>query len=183
MKYTKEILAAAVRDAVSVAGVLRSLGMAESGGLHNHITKKIQEFQLDVSHFLGRRANSGKSYKGPTKLDWREHLRPREAGVRQKSYILRRALLESGRAYQCAVVGCPINNGEWLSKPIMLQVNHLDGNWLDDRAENLEFLCPNCHSQTTNYCGSKGLVELTSGAKHQRMYRVRKAAKREQANV
>jgi len=40
---------------------------------------------------------------------------------------------------------------EWNSKPITLEVNHIDGNAAYNVLENLEFLCPNCHSQTDTY--------------------------------
>ena len=97
----------------------------------------------------------------------------RGAGNRQHAHRLRRALLQMGRAYRCKAAGCVIVD-EWLGRPIILHVNHKNGNWLDDRPENLEFLCPNCHSQTANYCGSKGLAELTSTARREREYRRRK---------
>lgn len=34
---------------------------------------------------------------------------------------------------------------------VPLQVNHIDGNWKNCRPENLELICPNCHSLTPNY--------------------------------
>lgn len=34
---------------------------------------------------------------------------------------------------------------------IPLTVNHKDGKWRNNRPENLELLCPNCHSLTPNY--------------------------------
>lgn len=42
---------------------------------------------------------------------------------------------------------------EWLGAPIPLQVHHINGNTTDNRLENLQYLCPNCHSQTDNFCG------------------------------
>lgn len=34
---------------------------------------------------------------------------------------------------------------------IPLQVHHINGDALDNREENLQLLCPNCHSLTDNY--------------------------------
>ena len=81
-------------------------------------------------------------------------------------------MIESGREYRCENAGCT-TKGEWLGKKITLQVDHLNGNWLDDRIENVRFLCPNCHSQTEGFCGSKGFAELTSRARATRVYRAR----------
>ena len=43
---------------------------------------------------------------------------------------------------------------EWNNKPIVLQLHHIDGNHNNNNLENLQLLCPNCHSQTENYCGN-----------------------------
>ena len=40
---------------------------------------------------------------------------------------------------------------EWMGKPITLQIHHKDGNHTNNTKENIDFLCPNCHSQTDNY--------------------------------
>lgn len=44
----------------------------------------------------------------------------------------------------------------WNNKPINLQLDHENGIRNDNRIQNLRFLCPNCHSQTTTFC-SKNL--------------------------
>ena len=41
-----------------------------------------------------------------------------------------------------------------MGKPIVLQLHHKDGNNQNNSLDNLMILCPNCHSQTDNYCGS-----------------------------
>lgn len=161
MKYTKDLLAAAVLECASVAGVLRKLGIAPAGGTHAHISRKIKAFGIDTSHFLGKAANRSPNHKGSKKHPWQETLVLRLQGRRQKSHVLRRALIESGSEYRCQVDECGLR-GQWLGKLLMLHVNHKNGNWLDDRPENLEFLCPNCHCQTLNYCGNKGLSRLTT---------------------
>ena len=60
---------------------------------------------------------------------------------------LRRAVIhrDGNRCSECGIT-------EWRGKPIILEVEHKDGNSADNRPENLCLLCPNCHSQTFTYC-------------------------------
>jgi len=65
---------------------------------------------------------------------------------------------EMNVAFECVGVdqnGCPNSlrkQNIWGSKPLPLQLDHVSGDVLDDRPENLRWLCPNCHSQTETYC-------------------------------
>lgn len=65
--------------------------------------------------------------------------------TRLKSRIISEGLLE----YKCDSCGIT----EWMGKPIVLQMDHVNGNNRDNRIENLRLLCPNCHSQTETFCG------------------------------
>lgn len=165
IKYTKELLEEVVATSLSIAQVIRALGLREAGGTHSHISRKLKEYEVDTSHFLGQRANCGANHKGGKRSTPDEVLTKRMAGRRQHAHILRRALIEAGVEYKCA--GCG-NSGTWNNKPLMLQVEHKNKDWLDDRKDNLEFLCPNCHSQTPGWCGSKGFAEITTTAKWHR---------------
>jgi hypothetical protein len=49
----------------------------------------------------------------------------------------------------------------WLEQPISLQLEHKDGNHNNNAKENLELLCPNCHSQTSTYNRRKTAVFIT----------------------
>lgn len=44
----------------------------------------------------------------------------------------------------------------WSGKPLNLALHHINGDRLDNRLENLQLLCPNCHSQTDTYAGRNG---------------------------
>ncbi len=52
--------------------------------------------------------------------------------------------------YICVECG---NDGNHNGKPLVLQLDHMNGKAEDNRIENLRFLCPNCHSQTATYAG------------------------------
>jgi 5-methylcytosine-specific restriction endonuclease McrA len=119
-----------------------------AGGNHSHITKLIKDFQIDTSHFTGKLWSKGK--KGLYKKGAKEFL-VIGGERRQSNNILKRCLIEIGRKYEC--VECKIQDS-YNGKPIVLEIDHINNNWADNTAENLQFICPNCHSQKTKLDGS-----------------------------
>jgi hypothetical protein len=175
IKYTVEKLTEAVLKNHSIAGVLRFFGLREAGGTHSYITQRIKQLGIDTSHFTGIASNRGENHKGGSeKIPPEKILIKRSNGRRQVAMRLRRALIESGIEYKC--VTCNLTDN-WCTKELRLQVNHKNRNWLDDRIDNLEFLCPNCHSQTEGWSGNQGGTSLTSAAESSRKARIRIAAK------
>lgn len=145
-KYTEEILRDAVAQSTSVAGVLRYLGLNQAGGTHAHISRMIKKFGIDTAHFVRHQNGStGRRLHAPDIL-----VRIPYGSRRTNPPLLRRALGEIGRAYQCAICG---NQGEWCGRPLRLEVDHIDGDYHNNLAENLRYLCPNCHTQTDNFSG------------------------------
>lgn len=148
-KYNREILEKLVKESLSIRQVMTKLGIYPiSGGMHAHINKRIKKEGIDTSHFRGQGANFGARHKGSKKLTAEELLKVNIGEYKTKAHRLRRALLEIGRPYSCYICGL---TGEWQGKPLLLEVEHISGNALDNRKENIQFICPNCHSQTDTF--------------------------------
>ena len=65
----------------------------------------------------------------------------------------KRRLVEAGALENCCQgSGCTVG-ATWVGKPLVLHLDHINGDPTDDRVENLRLLCPNCHSQTDTYTG------------------------------
>lgn len=62
---------------------------------------------------------------------------------------LRKRLIKAGiKKKQCETCG---NIGQWMGKPLTIELDHIDGDRSNHRIENLRMLCPNCHSQTDTF--------------------------------
>ncbi|WP_369196484.1 HNH endonuclease [Streptomyces djakartensis] len=145
---TSEQLRAAIAESVSLAEVLRHLSRPDNGGQRTTLRRRIAQERLDTTHFLGQAHNRGRPGTVPVKPP--EQILVRHEGRRRTgTSLLRRALRAVGVPEVCARCG---TGPEWLGKPLTLEVDHINGDWGDDRRENLRLLCPNCHAITTTWC-------------------------------
>jgi DNA-binding CsgD family transcriptional regulator len=70
------------------------------------------------------------------------------AGVDPGRFNLKLRLLRAGLKTN-ACESCGLH--EWNGQAIALALHHVNGDRYDNRLENLQLLCPNCHSQTPNF--------------------------------
>ncbi len=152
-----ETLAALVETCNSVAEVLRKGGYGPNGGSFSHVSARIKSLGLDTSHFGQRRVTGGSNaVKEPSAV----FVALPRGSRRARATQLRRALIAVGEPHRCAECG---QGPEWRGKPLTLQVEHMNGNYLDCRRSNLCFLCPNCHTQTATYARNRKMyVSVTS---------------------
>lgn len=115
-------------------------------GYPRHIvTKVVKKNNIDISHFRNKQNKQDvlKSIFIANSPTSRNTL---------KKFIIKYNLKE----YKCT--NCNISN-VYNKLPLTLQLHHRDGNKHNNTLDNLEFLCPNCHSQTSTFCGRNNKIK------------------------
>ena len=144
VQYTKELLEKYVKDCYSFAELCRRLGLKPEGSNPKTVRKKMDEFEVDYSHFTGKAWN-----KNPKNPVYTEKYLPNLcehsslSSANTKALLYRLGLKEN----KCEICGI----SEWLGNSIQCELHHINGDPTDNRIENLQILCPNCHSQTDNF--------------------------------
>lgn len=141
----REKLREVVQNSYTYTDVLKVFDLSITGANQKSLKNYIKIFSLDISHF------NEKYYLKSRSLvinKWKNEDIFIENSPVATEIIKNRILKEKIFPYVCRK--CK-NTGSWCGEPITLQLEHKNGNNRDHRLENLEFLCPNCHSQTSTY--------------------------------
>ena len=140
-----------IRNSNNKAEVLFKLGYSVKGNSWGYtlLRKRMEELHLNGTEFKGRSGFKDKVNES-LKLENVDKILC-ENSPHTRAVIRRFVLKNNLIPYKCSCCG---NEGMWLDKPLSLQLDHINGNCSDHRLENLRWLCPNCHVQTSTH-GSK----------------------------
>ena len=141
---TDEQFVKLIKESCNISEVLFKLGYSIQGNSWGFslIRKRMDELKLTHNSFKGKSTlrKPVERIIDPNKL-FKENSKHNRTVLRR--YILNHELIP----YKCAICGAI----EWQGKTLSLELDHINGVNNDNRLENLRFLCPNCHSQTTTY--------------------------------
>lgn len=121
------------------------LGLRPLGGNYATVRRRMAELGVSTTHWLGQAWLRGGSNTFHPLRPLSEMLR---AGTRCQSAGLKERLIRAG-LLKAICSNC--QNGEWFGSPIPLELDHIDGDPMNNVLANLRLLCPNCHAQTPTY--------------------------------
>lgn len=78
--------------------------------------------------------------------EWKNN--PEKFTSEKISSVIKKYLMDK---YNCKCQKCGWGETNETTGKIPLEVHHINGDCTDNREENLELLCPNCHSLTPNH--------------------------------
>lgn len=116
------------------------------GRIFNALKETLDKYNIDYSHFS--QIAGIKNWTDNSKADITKYFTKNNyhGTTALKRIVMREKLIP----YVCS--NCGLVN-KWNGKELSLQLHHKDGDKTNNELINLTFLCPNCHSQTDNYCG------------------------------
>ena len=149
---SKEQAEEIVKKCYSIADFCRYVGWITKGNNYKIFHKYVKEYNLDISHFtFGKKQVKNFNLLGK-KYSLNEYLKSNH--IRGK--VLIKKMVEEGvKERKCESCGLT----EWKGEEIPLELHHIDGNHFNNDLDNLQLLCPNCHSLTDSYCGRKNKTE------------------------
>lgn len=141
-----EILRQIVKNSNSFSDIFNHFDMVRSGTSYKIIKNRLDKEHISYSHFGYVNQLNFKKEKIPLKSLLVVH----ESRVTKNQDLKKRLIEEGVKKDECEQCNNP---PFWNGIKLTLQLDHINGDNKDNRLENLQILCPNCHSQTNTFSG------------------------------
>lgn len=144
-ELTDEQFVDLLKNSTAISEVLFKLGYTVKGNSwgYSQVKQRMTDLNLDFSIFKGKKS----IYKNIVVKTVTPEMVLKD-NCKHARTVLRRCILKHDLLpYKCDICGIT----EWNNKTLSLELDHINGKNNDNRLENLRFLCPNCHSQTSTY--------------------------------
>ena len=153
-EYSVDKLIENAENCVNMLDLCHKMGIENVGGEDYREVKELAK-ELNITlKFSYKRQIGTKNEKIPI-----EKILTENSAYKSATKLKRRLIAEGLKENRCEKCGL----AEWMGKPISLQIHHINGVHNDNKLENLEILCPNCHSLTDTYAGKNTLGKRKHG--------------------
>lgn len=144
-ELTDEQFISLLKESGNISEVLFKLGYSVKGNSwgFSQVRRRMTDLNIDFSIFKGK--SPIVEFKEKNKVSAEDLFK--ENSKHNRNVIRRYIITHDILPYKCKICGIT----EWNNKTLSLELDHINGINNDNRLENLRFLCPNCHSQTTTY--------------------------------
>jgi hypothetical protein len=141
-KISDEEFKNVVQNSKTYTEILAYFGLMNRGNNHKTLKKRINQLKLEFKSI---------GYKKCIDIKRKPISYFLNKGIKvTNTYLKKRLIKEKIFEDKCAICG---QDNNWNGRYLSLHIDHKNGDSTDHRLENLRLLCPNCHSQTDNYCG------------------------------
>lgn len=134
-----------IAKSMTIGDVLGFFGFSRAGNNWHTVARRCKEQGIDASHFDSRGRQLAAIRQTALPLE--------EVLCKDSSYSrssLKKRLLDEGLLVnKCAICDIP---PFWNGMPLVLRIDHENGDPRDHRIENLRLICHNCDSQLITYC-------------------------------
>jgi 5-methylcytosine-specific restriction endonuclease McrA len=143
-----EEMTSVVESCKNFSELLRKLELPTGGATRASLKLRLKKDSISTGHFItdntGRHFDYSMTVEECMKVIFVKN--STASPNRVKRYIRKYGLIK----YDVCRCGQP---NVWNGIPLTMQLDHKDGNNKNNLMSNLQFLCPNCHTQTLTFSG------------------------------